>query len=75
MVLLYITLQCVGFVLALFFASIGYGRAFDLSDYHSIFNEIIFVCLLTPFIICLLLFRMEFLREIFKKEPEKNRVR
>lgn len=70
MVLLYISLQMVGFVLALAFASLGYGGSsfWDLSAYHYIFNIIIYIALLAPFTICLLLFRMDFLRAIFMKK-------
>lgn len=74
MVLLYISLQSIGFILALAFASIGYGNqaVFDLSDYHYIFNRIILICLISPFLICLLLFRFEFLKEIFEKNNDND---
>lgn len=70
MTLFFITLQCVGFTLALVLGSLGYGGSafWDLSHLRPIFNGAILTSLLMPFAICLMIFRLEFLKEIFKKE-------
>ena len=70
MTLFFITLQCVGFTLALVLGSFAYGGSafWDISHLRPIFNRAILTSLLMPFAICLMIFRLEFLKEIFKKE-------